>query len=146
MIRYTNIGYASSSTNDSGFYSRPKYISTMQARQRDRNSRCTVYDDIEVTDISKLLSLFQIPMKFDSGNPRPLESIVLDVIRKYTSTHDPYTSGMLIDLAERINKIVLKSLESGMDHSEITADILVEPEVDDTKLDAFLQEFTVKEG
>lgn len=146
MIPYMNIGYASSSTNSSGFYRRPKFVSTMQTKQRNKNARCTVYDDIEVTDISKLLELFQIPMKFDSGNPRPLESIVLDVIKKYTSTHDPYTSGMLIDLAERINQIVVKSLESGMNHSEITADVLIEPEVDDTKLDAFLQGFTVKEG
>ena len=53
---------------------------------------------------------------------------------------------MLIDLAERINQIVVKSLESGMNHSEITADVLIEPEVDDTKLDAFLQGFAVKEG
>lgn len=93
MIRYTNIGYASSSTTGDGFYRRPKYIS-----------------------------------------------------KKYTSTHDPHTSGMLIDLAERINQIVVKSLESGMNHSEITADVLIEPEVDDTKLDAFLQGFAVKEG
>lgn len=146
MIRYTNIGYASSSTNDGGFYRCPGYIGATHARKRDRNARCTVYDDIELIDISKLLALFQIPMKFDSGNPRPLESIVLDVIKKYTSTHDPYTSGMLIDLAERINQIVVNSLESGMNHSEITADVLIEPEVDDTKLDAFLQGFAVKEG
>ena len=51
MIRYTNIGYASSSTNDGGFYRRPGYIGATHTRQRDRNARCTVYDDIELTDI-----------------------------------------------------------------------------------------------
>ena len=33
MIRYTNIGYASSSTNDGGFYRRPGYIGATHARQ-----------------------------------------------------------------------------------------------------------------
>lgn len=33
MIRYTNIGYASSSTNNGGFYRRPGYIG---ARETER--------------------------------------------------------------------------------------------------------------
>ena len=44
MIRYTNIGYASSSTNDGGFYRRPGYIG-----QRTRDREIEMQDALYMT-------------------------------------------------------------------------------------------------
>ena len=55
-------------------------------------------------------------------------------------------SSRLLTLSESINQIISRCVESGMNQSEITSEILLEPEVDDVRLDEFLHEFVVKEG
>ena len=126
-----------------------KEIEDLAYNERARQRR--VAEDIEKSsfdacEIVELLNKFHVDMKLPGGSPRPLVSVLLDVVRMYTQTNNPIISGRLLTLSESINQIISRCVESGMNQSEITSEILLEPEVDDVRLDEFLHEFVVKEG
>ena len=114
-------------------------------RQR-RAAENMTKDSYDVAEIAEILNEFKVDMKLPGGSPRPLVSVLLDVVRMYTQTHDPATSSKLLTLSESINQIITKCVENGMNQREITAEILCDPEVDDVQLDDFLHEFAIKEG
>lgn len=126
-----------------------KKIEELAYNERARQRR--VAEDIgkssfDACEIAELLNKFNVDMKLPGGSPRPLVSVLLDVVRMYTQTHNPIISSRLLTLSESINQIISRCVESGMNQSEITSEILLEPEVDDVRLDEFLHEFVVREG
>ena len=116
-----------------------------RARQR-RVAEDIGKSSFDACEIAELLNKFNVDMKLPGGSPRPLVSVLLDVVRMYTQTHNPIISSRLLTLSESINQIISRCVESGMNQSEITSEILLEPEVDDVRLDEFLHEFVVREG
>ena len=114
-------------------------------RQR-RAAENMTKDSYDIAEIVEILNEFKVDMKLPGGSPRPLVSILLDVIRMYTQIHDPATGSRLLTLSESINQIITKCVENGMNQKEITSDIFCDPEVDDVQLDDFLHEFAIKEG
>lgn len=103
-------------------------------------------DSFDTSEIVELLNEFKVDMKLPEGFPRPLVSVLLDVVRMYTQTHSPTISSKLLTLSESINQVIIKCVENGMNQREITSEILCDPEVDDVQLDDFLHEFAIKEG
>lgn len=114
-------------------------------RQR-RAAENMAKDSYDIAEIVEILNEFKVDMKLPGGSPRPLISILLDVIRLYAQMHDPATSSRLLTLSESINQIITRCVENGMNQREITSEILCDPEVDDAQLDDFLHEFAIKEG
>nr|DAR51109.1 MAG TPA: hypothetical protein [Caudoviricetes sp.] len=114
-------------------------------RQRRAAENMTKYS-YDIAEIVEILNEFKVDMKLPGGSPRPLVSILLDVVRMYTQIHDPATGSRLLTLSESINQIITTCVENGMNQREITSEILCDPEVDDAQLDDFLHEFAIKEG
>lgn len=114
-------------------------------RQRRAAENMTKYS-YDIAEIVEILNEFKVDMKLPGGSPRPLVSILLDVVRMYTQIHDPATGSRLLTLSESINQIITRCVENGMNQREITSEILCDPEVDDAQLDDFLHEFAIKEG
>lgn len=114
-------------------------------RQR-RAAENMTKDSYDIAEIVEILNEFKVDMKLPGGSPRPLVSILLDVVRMYTQIHDPATGSKLLTLSESINQVITRCVENGMNQREITSEILCDPEVDDVQLDDFLHEFAIKEG
>lgn len=114
-------------------------------RQR-RAAENMAKDSYDIAEIVEILNEFKVNMKSPEGSPRPLVSILLDVIRLYAQIHDPATSSRLLTLSESINKIITNCVKNGMNQREITSEILYDPEVDEAPIDDFLHEFAIKEG
>lgn len=114
-------------------------------RQRRAAENMTKYS-YDIAEIVEILNEFKVDMKLPGGSPRPLVSILLDVVRMYTQIHDPATCSRLLTLSESINQIITRCVENGMNQREITSEILCDPEVDGAQLDDFLHEFAIKEG
>lgn len=114
-------------------------------RQRRAAENMTKYS-YDIAEIVEILNEFKVDMKLPGGSPRPLVSILLDIVRMYTQIHDPATGSRLLTLSESINQIITRCVENGMNQREITSEILCDPEVDDAQLDDFLHEFAIKEG
>lgn len=122
---------------------------TMSRSLDDRQRRAAenmAKDYYDIAEIVEILNEFKVDMKLLGGSPRPLVSILLDVIRMYTQIHDPATGSRLLTLSESINQIITRCVENGMNQKEITSEIFCDPEVDDVQLDDFLHEFAIKEG
>lgn len=163
MVRFTNIGADSNRyryrvrddriwKSGSDIISRRvtdgiKEIEELAYNERQRK----IAEDIgkssfDVCEIVELLNKFNVDMKLPGGSPRPLVSVLLDVVRMYTQTSNPIVSSRLLTLSESINQIISRCVESGMNQRDITSEMLLEPEVDDVQLDDFLHEFAIKEG
>ena len=122
---------------------RYRYCGDDRQRRAAKNMTKVSYD---IAEIAEILNEFKVDMKLPGGSPRPLVSILLDVVRMYTQIHDPATGSKLLTLSESINQVITRCVENGMNQREITSEILCDPEVDDVQLDDFLHEFAIKEG
>ena len=91
-------------------------------RQR-RAAENMAKDSYDIAEIVEILNEFKVDMKLPGGSPRPLVSILLDVIRMYTQIHDPATGSRLLTLSESINQIITRCVENGMNQKEITSEI-----------------------
>lgn len=138
MIRFTKTGYDLDNSGCRYFRLNAKDIS------ENEDSICAVRDDISISEVMSILNLFQIKTKFETGNPRPLASIELDILRKYVDTHNPSDGFLLLCIAERISEIAADLRANGMSYCDMTSDVLIEPEVDSDMLNEFLQEFIPK--
>lgn len=114
-------------------------------RQR-RAAENMTKDSYNIAEIVEILNEFKVDLKLPEGSPRPLVSILSDVIRMYTQIHDPAAGSRLLTLSESIKQIITSCVENGMTQREVTSEILYDPEVDDVQLDDFLHEFAIKEG
>ena len=86
-----------------------KEIEELAYNERARQRR--VAEDIgkssfDACEIAELLNKFNVDMKLPGGSPRPLVSVLLDVVRMYTQTHNPIISSRLLTLSESINQII----------------------------------------
>jgi hypothetical protein len=71
-----------------------KEIEELAYNERVRQRR--VAEDIgkssfDACEIAELLNKFNVDMKLPGGSPRPLVSVLLDVVRMYTQTHNPFS-------------------------------------------------------
>lgn len=86
-------------------------------RQR-RAAENMTKDSYDIAEIVEILNEFKVDMKLPGGSPRPLVSILLDVVRMYTQIHDPATGSKLLTLSESINQVITRCVENGMNQRE----------------------------